>query len=742
MIGSHEVSRRALLKGLAACSLPLSLAGLPRWAGADEPKRGGSRVEVRPHLGRTAIFVDGQPIPGMAYYGHGSERVWSDMADLGMPVFFISTGPHWKGPDDYDFSSFHERVKRLGEKAKDVWLIPRLNTLATPPWWADANPDEVTRYAHAPEKPGELFPDYRNPRQASMASKKWMHDVGKMLRALVASVESSPHADRVLGYMLNMGGSEEWVYWGAQLGLIPDYSPPARRYFQAWLRKKYGPEAWIEKVELPLEPARRRGSPGVLRDPAKDQLAIDFELCLSDIVADCLISFCSVVKDATGGRRIAGAFSSYLMWQTGLVNAATTNGHLGLRRLLESPHVDFVTGITSYDNRGPGGPGSFMLPVESVQRAGKYFFNESDIRTHLLKDHSNVRWTANGLLELRPLQDAAESVDVLRREFCHHLIHGAGWWDFDMTGGWFDAPQIMAEFKKQAKIVRDALAWDMTSVAEVACLVSGAGPAYHPLMRMHDVNNYPALLDLQCDRATRELYRSGVPMDWLMTDDLDAKAMERYKALFFYNATSLSPKQRDAVEALKKNGRALIFVGYPGLATDTGLDVEAASRLVGMKFKLDAHRVAGDLTPKTYDDPALREVKAKLVLGSGAVLGPRLVPDDPDATVLAYWPDGTPGAAVKRHKDYTAYYFPVSPNHPDLFRTMCRDAGCFTYSANNDILFINRSLLALHVVDSIQPITLPKPRKITNLFTGQTIAESAATFMPRGDGATHLYRLE
>jgi hypothetical protein len=255
----------------------------------------------------------------------------------------------------------------------------------------------------------------------------------------------------------------------------------------------------------------------VLRDPAKDWLAIDFELCLSDIVAECLLSWCSVVKEVTDRKRLTGAFSSYLMWQTGLVNALPTNGHLGLRRLLESPDIDFVTGITSYDNRGPGGPGSFMLPVESLQRAGKYLFGESDIRTHVLKDSSAIRWTSTGLLGLRPLMDAAESVDVLRREFCHHVIHGAGWWYFDMTGGWFDVPEIMAEFKKQAKIARDALAWDMTSVAEVACLVSGPGPAYHPLMRMHDVNNYPQLLELQCDRATRELYRSGLPLS--LADD-------------------------------------------------------------------------------------------------------------------------------------------------------------------------------------------------------------------------------
>ena len=93
----------------------------------------------------------------------------------------------------------------------------------------------------------------------------------------------------------------------------------------------------------------------MLRDPALDRLAIDYELCLSDIVANCLLSWCSVVKQATGRKRITGAFSSYLMWQSGLVNALPTNGHLGLRRLLDSPEIDFLTGITSYDNREAGG---------------------------------------------------------------------------------------------------------------------------------------------------------------------------------------------------------------------------------------------------------------------------------------------------------------------------------------------------------------------------------------------------
>jgi hypothetical protein len=73
---------------------------------------------------------------------------------------------------------------------------------------------------------------------------------------------------------------------------------------------------------------------------------------------------------------------------------------------------------------------------------------------------------------------------------------------------------------------------------------------------------------------------------------------------------------------------------------------------------------------------------------------------------------------------------------------MCRDAGCTVYSTNNDILFGNRSLLAVHFSDCIQPIRLPKAKKVTNLFTGEVVLESGTLLVPKGDGATHLYRLE
>lgn len=713
------------------------------------------KVSVEPHQGRTAICVDGKAIPGMSFLGaiynlDNSQTVYTrEMAQAGVSTMLVPWHFHkregfevgWSGPGEYNFAMFDLWAKRICDSGPEIRIVPRLY-IDTPHWWSAAHPGELTTYAHDPAHPPKPVGEHRNPAQASMASKQWIADVSEVIRAFVAHAENGPWADRILGYCINSGGTEEWVYWGVQPGYVPDYSGPALEYYRNWLRKKYGGQAWIDKAQIPSEAQRRSGQPGLLRDPAVDRAAIDYELCLSEIVVDNLLAWCKVVKEATHRKRIVGTFCNYVMWQTGLVNPSSTNAHLALRKVLDSPDIDFITGITSYDNRGPGEAGTFMVPMESIQKAGKITFNEVDVRTHNTQINSSMRYQATGLIHLGPLKDAEESVDVLRREFSHHLIHGSPWWYFDMAGGWYSGPEILADFKRQAQITREALAWDMSSVAQVAGIVSASSPAYHPLMRMHDVNNYRELLELQCDRATQQLYRSGVELDWLTCEDLDSKEMEKYKVLYFYNATWLSAKQRKAIDGLKKDGRVLVFVGYPGLATDDKLDTGAATALTGMNFKLDGRRFNGELTPLEYGDPSLRDLKTKLVLGTGAVVGPRLLPVDGEAATIAYWPDGAPGAAVKRFADWTSFYFPVPLNNQDLFRTICRDAGCHIYTGNGDVVYANKSLVMVHFVDCIQPLHLPRAAKATNLFTGEVVLENGTMLVPSGPNGTHLYRIE
>jgi hypothetical protein len=265
---------------------------------------------------------------------------------------------------------------------------------------------------------------------------------------------------------------------------------------------------------------------------------------------------------------------------------------------------------------------------------------------------------------------------------------------------------------------------------------------------MFDVDPQPSLVELQADLSTREVYKAGVPIDWLMMEDLGAVAMSRYRALYFHNPTFLSDTQRAAVDKLKRDGRVMIFIGYPGLVADDKLDEQAASRAAGMRLKLVHTRSAARFFPSDYDIPCLREATSQVAIGGGPIISPRLIVDDPQAQVIAYWPDGAAAAAMRQHDGWTSYYFPVPPNHAQLFRAIFRNAGCHIYTSGicRDVLYANKSLLALHTNHYFQPLTLPRPARVTDLFNGTVVVEKGMQ-VPTGrpwhwTGGTNLYHVE
>ena len=714
-------------------------------------------ARVGKNNGRTCIFVDDKPIPGIAILGpvrqKGEQAPSSAIEgiDAGIKILFVTIGGHWQGPGRWDFSGAIQHLARVKEVAPDAWLVMRI-CLDAPEWWLKENPDECARNSDSPGP--ERF--------ASMGSDRWIADSSAFLAATAAAIEAAPDGARVIGYSLLTSHGGEWIYTGAGSGRIGDYSEPCLRYFRAWLHRKYGDVEWIQTVQIPTEEQRKRSLPALVRDPERDALVTDFDLAFSDMTADNLIAWCRAVKSGTGGRRLVGAFYGYLLWQTGLVNACATNGHLALRRLLDSPDIDFLTSFPSYDTREPGAAAPILAPVESIQAAGKLVFNECDNRTHLVGGNPATRFQMvrdqrdpadgpqlwAGMWNIWGVETAQIAVDVMRREFAHHLIRGAAYWWFDMTGGWYSSPEIMKDFKRESDIAIQALDWDMSSISEVAGVVSGQSPAYHSFTRMYDVDPQAALVELNADMSTREMYKAGVPIDWWMPEDLTRPDLRRCKALYLHNATVLDDTQRKALENLKNDGRTLIFVGYPGLVTGGRLDAKAASRVAGIGLKLVDTRSVARFQVKDYNLPCTSESTSQITFGSGVVASPRLIIDDPDAQVIANWPDGEPAAAMKQHKGWTAYYFPVPPNNAWLFRAIFRAAGChiYTHGTCRDVVYANKSLLAVHSNHYGQQIVLRGPAKVTDLFSGDVVVEKGSKInLGRSwhwAGGTYLFHVE
>jgi len=222
--GSFPVSPTALLLGLALAS-GLAAADGPR----PERRRGPlPRSEVRPHGGVPTLFVDGKPLTGLSYMTYRPDgKYFREFGEAGVHLYSFSSTPSesgyglaptaWVAPDRFDFSDLDRRANLVLEADPEAWFFPRLY-LASPRWWDDLHPDDLVTYDPGDGKPVPFFHGgvrESGKRVASWASRAWRDDTAKALRELIRHVEASPYGDRVIGYHLASGTTEEWMQWGS-----------------------------------------------------------------------------------------------------------------------------------------------------------------------------------------------------------------------------------------------------------------------------------------------------------------------------------------------------------------------------------------------------------------------------------------------------------------------------------------------------------------------------------------------
>ncbi|MBI1851299.1 MAG: beta-galactosidase [Planctomycetes bacterium] len=425
------------------------------------------KAEIRTLGGTPTLFVAGEPHPGLAYMTFDPDRgCYADFARAGIDlVSFSTTGdfhlyglaePTWLAPGVYDYSPLDRRVARILSQHPKAWLLPRV-FVGSPPWWDEANPGELIRYADgSTRKP--LHEDARKMTVASFSSTAWRRDAGEALARLVRYLRHCDYADRIVGIHLASAETEEWFYCGTYQGFFSDYSEPHRRAFVDWLRARYGDEtrlaeAWgravrFDEVVVPTEEKRRARECFSLRDPRAARDVIDYTIFRGEDVASAIAHFARIVKAESAGELLCGTFYGYLMELSLHPNGLHLGGHGGLGALLRSPDVDFLSSPTSYFNRqARGGETHFMSISDSIRLHGKLWFNENDVRTHLLPGNAGYGRTTT--LE--------ETITVQRREFAHSLSRGAGMWWFDMTGGWYAEPAVMAEIERLGAIARESL---------------------------------------------------------------------------------------------------------------------------------------------------------------------------------------------------------------------------------------------------------------------------------------------
>lgn len=664
--------------------------------------------------GVPTILIDGRPHSGWMYTTNVvDERLCRDVGRAGVDLYSFHVSPNynpktrritWTAPDEFDFSEMDELFATVLRANPGALFVPRV-FLFSPPWWNEQHPDELMRYADGETfKPTRRFPE--GTELPSWSSRRWREDTAFCLRRMIAHAREAGYGSRIVGYHLASGGSDEWYYYsnyrwffGEPLRDFLDYGPAQLTAFRLWLRERYSedthalrsawgvPDADFETAALATPDEKTATERFAFRDPAASGRALDTFRFEADVIADTIDFFAGVVKEATGGDALAGAFYGYLL-------GAVDMGYCATRRLLQSEHVDFLCAPSGYGKRELAtGVSYHRAPVASIQLHGKLWWEENDYYTHLT---SPRRWVEGftGALDARTTRASQ------LRQLAHQICTGSSAWWYDMDGGWYDETDTLAMVAEHAEIASRAAHCDRSSIAEVAVVVDEesmftgdfAGELYRSVV--HD--------------QIEPIARVGAPVDWLLLDDLPEA--RDYRLYVFLNAFYLTRERRERLhhELTRRNGSRL-WVYAPGYLSERA-DPAGAASTCGVRLAATETKMPLRVEIDSATDP-LPGVPPGHRYGTDRRLGPVFTVDDaesePIGTLLG---TGMPGLVRKLTGEGTTYYSAAPTLSAAVLRGIATEAGVHVYTAGDETLWANASFVALHAMRSgTHRVTLPDP---------------------------------
>jgi hypothetical protein len=718
--------------------------------------------EVRIFKGTPALYVNGKLtsqvlaapyIPGPADF--------TDFTRAGISIFDIYLRFDWTAPETYDFRKIDAKMDEYLKLKPDALFIPRI--LLTPDdWWCTTFPQEITMRDDG--SPAGMF---GKPCHPSLASEQYRELSHKAMNAFLDHVEGK-YGNNILGYQVGNGFGGEWLmfnsFWETRPGQSPptkfgveDYSPPARREFRAWVKRKYATEsdlrhAWHDEsitfatADPPNERERYSTTHGIFFDPAVSMRVPDYFAFFNEMVSNVLLENAAWVKEFTHRRKIVGAFYGYLWCNFPNLSVVHT-GHLGMERVFSSPDIDFVASPYTYDNKGIGGPNNSQTLPADVQLHGKLYFNEVDTETHL--HQRQWRW-GNSLNNPKTF---GETQALLVRDYAYALTNGFGMWWTDLFGGTYHDDKIVDLLAKLKSIDNRYLEADRRSKAEIAVVLDESSFTYfgdgEPL--------FNALLTAQ---KQWEFAFIGAPWDPFLLSDMGNPNLRDYKLYIFLNTFHVTPQQREAIhQRLRRNGATAVWVYAPGYVQDN-LSVDNILALTGIHVaETDS---AGELhvNVSTFDSPYTRglpnptaygtDVKVAEITRSydhqlylkdprdpslrrdlpGFRINPRFWVDDQQAQVLGTLAGvNKPGLVVKQMQGWTSIYSSAPILPAALLRNIARTAGCHIYSDGGDVVYADQEFLGIYSpAGGNRTIRLPRRSEVTDLLSSKTLAHDATEF--------------
>ena len=697
-------------------------------------------TDVRMVAGQPVVHIDGRPFPLMWGAVARNRRPDRKPRHSDMPLNAVTVYAHcdiWHPRHEtYDFAEFDlaaEKCRRENPGAYFIWDL----SVYPPKDFAKRHPDQMSS-----DDEGNIDPVGRF--SWSYASCTAMDEIKEMVERAIRHVESSPYANRVIGYRVNSGVTIEWLGWTPRPGHVKDFSAPNKAAFARFAAELH-PE--LENPRIPaLDERQALDSPGdILWNRAAHLNAIAYMEYSSWIIARNVLEACGHAKGVLrdlGRTKLVGTYYGY----THFLNSTGRDawrGHFALDEILESNagRLDFLMSPQSYSQRRLGDTCGEMKPFASIAAAGIVPVIENDVRTH---NRFYPRWHG-----YHQTANSAQTEAIVKRDLSIALCRCSPPYLYALASGLeFDSPECSAAGTAVCKVQRFCIERNVSRNAEVALVASEksvcATPSlaalpypetgrwtqsYRPSGRVHREPEKVATFHGEVFGPIQTKFaRAGVPVDCLLAENL-AEHPGDYKVYVFLNQFVYDAKVLAAVAKLRERGATILWLYAPGWSNRQSLsDME---ELTGMRFA----SVTGSV-------PACVSVKSdgRLMGLTAFNAATAFYPMNPDE-VLGTYPDGKPGLAVSRIGKSLSFFSGAWQLDVPFIRMLAERGKAHVWCDSDDPMEANDALFTLHARSpGRKTVRLPRKATVVDVFGRRVAARNSDVFsFEAGLHSSHLF---
>lgn len=650
----------------------------------------------------------------------------------------------WTDDNTYNFDPFDETIYTTLSGAPKAKLLVMISC-DPPSWWLNKYPEERALSANGGTD------------SVSYASKKWVSDVCKYMRAVLEHMKSMPYASHIFAVKFAQGLTYEWQEYGMELGNCSDFSTVAQKGWREFLKNRYKTEsalqaAWgdgsvtFENATIPAFGEREPSTYPSLLDGIKQRSVMDYQDFKGRNMTNAIIAFASVVKEVSDGKWLTGTYHGYITNAFTYESSGICNNEFA--RLLEpSAPIDFFCGPVSYMTRQTGYSDSPMQTATSIVNAGKLCLIEFDERTVKVDMPDQSPATMDEWGKTYTLSD---TINLMKRDGGNTLISGYGAWIYDMTGGWYDDSEIynltsllMAEWEYAMKNQENE------NNREVAFVIEDKMPSDYA----YNFGYSYSALEVNLGRQKEDLAAIGAGYDIYLASDFKKGLPKDYK-LYLIVGNRFDQETIDGInKTCKKNASAVVWIGTPGIyAQDGSMSAGNISSLIDMDVALIPEMVYTAVTiDKENEDPFTMDARG-ITYGKPEIkeVNPAAKVVDTDAVTLGHI-KGTDYVGLA-YKDvptsdggtYTSVFSTFGHVPAMVLRNIMKKVGAHIYDESySDVVFSSSGYLCIDSpYGGTRTITLPKAYDVYDVYNqeliGQNITSFDTYFLAKN---TYLYRL-